>query len=113
MGSNQPTRQRRPEPETPASSEAPIPFVDDDQGYETWLRRNTAGYVINCNRSPSPDYMILHYADCYTISEPPPRGMTWTTGDYIKVCSRSRPALQEWAKERTGSEASLCGICFG
>ena len=87
-------------------------FVDDDAGYEAWFKRNRVGYVLNCTRNPSPDYLILHVADCYTITEPGPQATTWT-GDYIKVCSRSRPALEEWTKQRTGETPSLCGICFG
>jgi hypothetical protein len=97
----------------PAAAKEITVFVNDDDGYETWNRRNAIGYVINCYRNPNPEYLILHDADCYSISDPQTRTTTWTAGDYIKVCSRSRPALEEWAKERTGTTPSLCGICFG
>ena len=89
-----------------------IIFQDDDEGYEAWFRRNRVGYVLNCARNPGPDYLILHSAECYTITEPGSQATTWT-GDYIKVCSRSRPALEEWTRERTGETPSLCGVCFG
>ena len=39
-------------------------------------------------------------------------GVRWTK-DYIKICSRSRDDLQEWASGTVGGEATLCSTCFG
>lgn len=104
-------------PETPAtSSTAPdepvVSFIDDDEGYETWFRRNRIGYVLNCYRNPNADYLVLHTADCYTITVPGPQATTWT-GDYIKICSRKKAALEQWAEDELGARPSLCGVCFG
>ena len=45
-----------------------VAFEDNDRDYLFWTRRNSRGYVVNCYRNPTPDYLILHWADCYTIN---------------------------------------------
>lgn len=39
-------------------------YVDDDDGYRGWLKRNPRGYVINIQRSLNPSDARLHDADC-------------------------------------------------
>lgn len=88
-----------------------IRFVDDDAGYERWLTSWPQGYVLNCNRHPSSEYLILHRASCHFISELQ-RGMQTFTGDYIKVCSTDRATVRQWAQSQTGAEATYCMHCL-
>jgi hypothetical protein len=79
-----------------------ISFQDDDAGYRRWLRAWPSGLVPNSNRRPSPDYLILHRATCRFITELDTR-MTTFTGEYIKVCSTDRRAVQQWARTQIGA----------
>lgn len=86
-------------------------FVDDD-GYLRWLRSHPRGLVLNCERIPGPNYLVLHRATCSTISGIPARGHAWTK-DYIKVCGIRRHDLDRWAEDRTAIKPGPCGICLG
>ena len=85
-----------------------VAFEDNDRDYLFWTSQNARGYVVNCARNPTPDYLILHWADCRTIngSQSP-----WTTGDYAKVCSPTVDALEEWAGT-VGGSLQRCGVCW-
>jgi hypothetical protein len=84
-------------------------FVDDDQGYFSWLRRNPWGYVVNTPRTPSPSYLMLHLSTCQSISQLGGKGTTFT-GEYRKVCSSELSELRNWAM-RVGGELKRCGQC--
>ena len=85
-------------------------FKDDDSGFLGWLDNHADGYFINCNRNPKPSYLVMHRPSCPHFDRRP--GVRWTK-DYIKMCSRSRDDLQEWASGTVGGEATLCSTCFG
>ena len=85
-------------------------FVDDDAGYLSWIRQHGRGFVLNCTRNPSSDYLILHRATCPSITGEPARGRLWTD-QYIKVCSTAASAIQDWARRQTGTTARPCGMC--
>ena len=84
---------------------------DDDAGYLAWVESHQHGFVVNTTRSPDPGYLILHRAGCGTIRGKPARGARWTTGDFIKVCSETRTALDQWASQLAGGELHPCGLC--
>ena len=86
-------------------------FEDDDAGYRAWLRVWPIGFVLNCNRNPTPDYLVLHRCTCRFITELDPRMKTFT-GEYIKVCSTDRRALKQWARTQTGAETTDCLHCM-
>jgi predicted dithiol-disulfide oxidoreductase (DUF899 family) len=88
----------------------PTDFVDDDAGYLAWLRKHPAGFVVNCYRKPTPDYLKLHLASCWKITTLTARGTTWTK-DYRKVCADAVAELEHWAAWNVGGEVSCCGIC--
>jgi hypothetical protein len=88
-----------------------VSFEDDDAGYRGWLRSWPSGFVLNCNRHPTPDYLILHRAACRFITELDARMKTFT-GDYIKVCSTDRRAVQQWARTQAGAETTDCSHCM-
>jgi len=56
-----------------------VAFEDNDRDYLYWTSQNARGYVVNCYRDPSSDYLKLHWADCYTING---NQLPWTTNDY-------------------------------
>jgi hypothetical protein len=86
-------------------------FVDDDAGYARWLAEHPEGFVVNTYRSPSAAYVMLHRAGCATISGEPARGLTFTGGEYSKICG-GRDELGDFAGQ-LGGQASLCGLCLG
>jgi len=88
----------------------PVPFLDDDPGYLGWIRRHPGGFVINCARSPRPDYVVLHRADCWTISGQPSRGKFWTR-DLQKICGITRAELDVWAWDAVDVYPTRCGHC--
>lgn len=84
-------------------------FVENDEGYLRWTRQNPTGFVLNCHKIPDADYLILHSADCGTITTT--KRTHWTTSGYIKLCSLSKVALKNWAKKAVGGELHPCGQC--
>jgi hypothetical protein len=86
-------------------------FVDDDQGYELWLIRNRRGWVLNAYREPTSAYLVLHAAECSTISGRPAKGDSWTR-DYAKVCCSDRLTLEGWAQEQVGVSPQRCTHCM-
>ena len=85
-----------------------VAFEDNDRDYLFWTSQNARGYVVNCYRNPTTDYLMLHWADCHTIngSQSP-----WTTGDFAKVCSPSLSTLEDWASGLGGS-LQKCEKCW-
>ena len=67
---------------------------------ELWLIRNRRGWVLNAYREPTAAYLVLHAAECSTISGRPAKGDTWTR-DYAKICCPDRVVLESWALEET------------
>jgi hypothetical protein len=85
-------------------------FVDDEDGYLTWLSIHSTGYVLNCERNPRATYLVVHRATCATISGQPARGRNWNwTAAYQNVCSDSLPELSDLA--RPVGSLSACGLC--
>lgn len=85
-------------------------FKDDEQGYSAWLAANPDGFVLNVHRSLTPANARLHSSRCRTIRGTPPRGTTWT-GEYIKVCSPSRPDLDSWISRTVARPVPNCRVC--
>ena len=86
-------------------------FVDDDRGYELWLIRNSRGWVLNAYREPTAAYLVLHTANCSTISGRPAKGDSWTA-DYAKICSSDRLVLESWAWENVSASPQRCTHCM-
>lgn len=86
-------------------------FVDNDAGYLDWIERNPSGFVVNTDRRPNPQYLIVHRSTCYSIRNKPSRGRTWTEGDYMKACASTYDELDRWAREKVGGELKACTIC--
>lgn len=85
-----------------------ILFIDDNEAYLTWLQQNPHGFVVNCDRKPSPRLLMYHKADCFHIQRWEGRNLTV---DYIKVCSNDLQELKKWAEVIIGGEVQYCRSC--
>jgi hypothetical protein len=87
-------------------------FRNDDGGFFEWLEEHSDGFFLNCNRTPVPNYLVLHRPDCRHFKGDRAH-LSWTK-DYIKLCSTDREPLESWASEAFGEEAeiTLCSACF-
>ena len=86
-------------------------FRNAETDFLAWIATHPQGWVVNSVRSPSPAYLILHRADCWTIG---PHGAgNYTTGEYVKTCSVDRSALDSWARDSVGGNLTLCSFCEG
>ena len=96
--------------ETPREEDHMVTFLDDDAGYRSWLLGHPDGFVLNAARHPSPDYLVVHRARCWSIdpTRPGAVGKTWT-GDYRKTCAEDLPTLTRWAA--TIGPPTACGLC--
>ena len=89
-------------------------FLDDDDGYFSWLRENPNGFVLNARREVNPNYVVLHRAHCGSISSDKLALGAYTTRDYRKICATSIAELQRAAKQEgrvDGSCSKRCGLC--
>ena len=85
-------------------------FVDDDDGYATWLHTHPEGYVVNADRPPNASYLRLHHSTCRTINGVPATGRAWTVTS-TKICGE-RGELERWAASRVGGELAPCPTCM-
>lgn len=85
-------------------------FIDNDEGYLSWLDSHPTGYVLNTTRVPTANYLMLHKATCGYVVGTPSRGVRWTT-DFCKACSHDVSALQEWATLNADGSLKPCGRC--
>lgn len=83
-------------------------FRDDDAGFFEWLASHAGGFVVNAERRPKPNYLVLHRPSCPHFKG---QGLHWTK-DYIKVCADRREDLEQWASDAVVGEPTLCGTCF-
>ncbi len=91
-----------------------IEFLDDDEGYLSWIAANPDGLVLNVRRMTDPNYVVLHRASCGSISTDKREPGAYTTRGYRKVCAASVVELQLAAKREgrgDGSFSKRCGLC--
>jgi hypothetical protein len=91
-----------------------IEFVADDLSYLAWVAAHPDGYVLNVRRSPDPRYVILHRADCTSISNETHAPGAYTGRSYRKICASSEAELHAGAKGEGRSDGTFskrCGHC--
>jgi hypothetical protein len=88
-----------------------ITFDRDDEAYLRWIDGHQHGFVVNAYRNLAPRYLMLHKASCGTIKGKPARGITWTDGDFVKICSNTRQDLEQWASSNTMGKLHPRGLC--
>ena len=84
-------------------------FDSDDRPYLEWLDQNPGGYVVNTERSMSPNCMVLHRATCPYISQyssTAKRG-GFTERQYIKVCADDIESLGDWIRRQGRPDGSF------
>lgn len=84
-------------------------IINDDPAYVSWLSRHRQGYVVDCNRKPTKNHLILHRATCSVIK--PHKRARLTSGAHIKACSLHVEELAAWALEQTGGGVIACSEC--
>ena len=84
-------------------------FIDDERGYLRWINDHSQGFVVNSHRAPPPDYIVLHNANCGSISSP--KIKNYTTHAYVKYCSDDPSELHAWARSAVGGQLHSCGLC--
>jgi hypothetical protein len=93
-----------------------VEYNNGDGPYLAWLQANPTGYVLNTGRSLPPEYMVLHRANCSSISVlvPPARPGGFTECDYVKICSDSVADLSTWVRQHrrpSGAFSKRCPRC--
>jgi len=68
------------------------------------------GFIVNCNPTPSLDYLILHRATCRSMTELPPGYEHWTHA-FIKLCAEEKGELLMWSHTELGGAPSPCQLC--
>jgi hypothetical protein len=86
-------------------------FIDEDAEYLAWVERHPEGFVVNADRTPRAEELVLHRGSCFTIRNPKKPKGAWTHRDYIKVCSEDLAELERWARDETGGTLRHCGQC--
>jgi hypothetical protein len=88
-----------------------IEFIDDDLNYLAWVATHPDGYVLNVRRSPDPRYVILHRANCTTISTETHAPGAYTARGYRKICVSTEAMLQAAAKREGRSDGTFSKRC--
>ncbi|HQU80483.1 MAG TPA: hypothetical protein PLU47_13565 [Azonexus sp.] len=84
-------------------------FLDDEEGYLSWIAKHSNGYALNLDKRLSrKNYPMLHRVADRQISG---ERENYTTGDYFKICGTNEDALEDWAK-RSGFNLTRCKKCF-
>lgn len=90
-----------------------ICFEGDDAGYLDWLAHNRDGYVVNVRRTLNRDYVVLHRANCASVSAPR-EGGAYTGRGYRKFCGRTLATVSEapvYCGRASGSFTNRCSHC--
>jgi hypothetical protein len=85
-------------------------FLDDDAGYLAWAAAHVGGFVVNADRTLSPNSLMLHRASCSCIEGPASPGRT-RTANYRKVCAADVDSLVDWCRTDIGVDPGSCRHC--
>ena len=89
-------------------------FLDSEQNYLDWLANHPNGYVLNALSPPAEKYLVLHTAQCKSISSAKkgahPAGFTGNS--YFKVCADEVTHLRDWCQTHGFNDfSSYCHHC--
>jgi hypothetical protein len=86
-------------------------FVDDDEGFVYWRDSHPEGFIVNADRCPRADYLVLHRATCPAMKLPN-ASLHWTRS-YIKLCANDMHELTRWGAQTVEGFHGLspCGLC--
>jgi len=86
-----------------------IQYIDNEEGYLNWVAQHPDGFLINCYRNETPDYLWLHRTTCGHIKSP--KRKNYTTRGFKKVCSDNRKELADWAANEVCGVLNRCRCC--
>lgn len=92
----------------------PLQFKDDDDAYFAWLTGHPKGFVLNVRREHDPNYVVLHRAQCGSISSTKRASGAYTCKSYRKWCADSEGDLRLADKlegRKDGTFSKRCGLC--
>jgi hypothetical protein len=92
----------------------PVVFDGSDDAYLDWLVSHPDGYVINARRSLTPSYMVLHSAQCNSISTTKRIKGAYTERSYVKICSIELDVPRLWLRHHgrpDGMFSKECSSC--
>ena len=81
------------------------------RSYRDWIDLYPEGYVINVRRDLSPEYMVLHRADCRSLANAAHDPAAFVERQYRKVCSTELSELRAWAVEKGRSDGTFSAHC--
>lgn len=86
-------------------------FTDNDQGFIAWRDSHPDGFIVNAQRRPRADYLMLHRAICPHLRWRN-KAVNWTK-DYVKFCSMDVAELNRWASRSVAGFHGLqpCTTC--
>jgi hypothetical protein len=91
-----------------------IHFRNDDLGYLTWMSAHPNGFVLNVRCPSDPHCVILHRANCKSISNDTYEPNAFTGRNHRKICATSEAELKLAANgegRRDGTFSKRCGLC--
>ena len=91
-----------------------IHFSDDDLGYLAWIAAHPDGFVLNVSCPPDPHRVVLHRANCTSISNDTQAPRAYTGRNHRKICATSEAELKIAAKDeglRDGTFWRHCDLC--
>jgi len=91
-----------------------IRFSDDDPGYLVWIAAHPDGFVLNVRCPADSRCVVLHRANCASISNDTYEPNAFTGRKHHKICATSEAELKLAAKSEgrlDGTFSKRCGLC--
>ncbi len=84
----------------------------DDTEFLEWTKVHPEAYVINLRANHSPDYIVLHRANCRTIAVSTVATGPLTTGAYRKVGGRDLTIFDTWIPRNIAGGQCVSDECI-
>src|SRR5271166_1884140 len=91
-----------------------IRFSGDDLGYLAWIAAHPDGFVLNVSCPPDPHCVVLHRANCKSISNQTYEPNAFTGRKHHKICASNEAELKFAAKGEgrlDGTFSKRCSLC--
>ena len=91
-----------------------IRLSDDDLGYLAWIAAHPDGFVLNVSCVPGPLRVVLHRANCTSISNDTHAPRAYTGRNHRKICATTEAELKFAAKDEGLRDSTFwkrCGLC--
>jgi hypothetical protein len=92
-----------------------IRFNDDDLGYLAWIAAHPEGFVLNVRCPPDDHWVVLHRANCKSISNNSYEPNALTGRKHHKICASNEADVNLLPKVKGGAMARAffrrCSLC--